>query len=329
MLRRLSQLGGYDLPHTAQVHTIPSSMNNQRSSQTTATPTQGIFNSKVMEGELYDDSGFSSPSSDHGAIDTNTHPDAIKLHNARNLVTHLNCLLEDLRDSHRQMSTKSIRQLALLLKNSANETPENEPIGRHLDWLIESIDLERKKHGQSLVALSDTLRDLTQTMSADCESNINDQQTSEFFVDELISEVIERCRPTLSCGEITIQSSGVSRTKIVSNRNLLQQVLINLITNSQQALRNSEIDPKRITIRFSVRDGWTKLSVEDNGCGIPPQIQQSIVDLGYTTKHDGSGLGLTFCEQTMHRLHGYLEIASDGLNQGAMVTLHLPSTDLS
>src|SRR5262249_21075323 len=71
----------------------------------------------------------------------------------------------------------------------------------------------------------------------------------------------------------------------------VQQVLINLITNAQQAISAARI-PGRLMLRTGRRDGRVVVEVGDNGPGIPPSILPRIFDPFFSTKKQGRGTGL-------------------------------------
>jgi signal transduction histidine kinase len=105
----------------------------------------------------------------------------------------------------------------------------------------------------------------------------------------------------------------------------LQQVVVNALQNAAQAL------PADGTGRIAVRartlpDGaWVALSVEDNGCGIPPEIQARIFDPFFTTRQaaGGSGLGLAIIEGILQQHRGRIEVDSQ-VGRGTVFRFLLP-----
>jgi nitrogen fixation/metabolism regulation signal transduction histidine kinase len=92
-----------------------------------------------------------------------------------------------------------------------------------------------------------------------------------------------------------------SHKELIGDEKLLTQVMINLLNNSVEALKNST--RKKITI--SVNEGISgklKVSVTDNGSGIAPEEIEKIFVPFYTTRDNGSGIGLSLSRQIM-RLH--------------------------
>lgn len=71
----------------------------------------------------------------------------------------------------------------------------------------------------------------------------------------------------------------------------LNQVWTNLLDNAADAVHMTD-DPNRITIRTLADEDWAVVEIEDNGPGIPPDIQHRVFDSFFTTKEPGKGTGL-------------------------------------
>ena len=71
----------------------------------------------------------------------------------------------------------------------------------------------------------------------------------------------------------------------------LHQVIVNLLTNARQALEDKVVG-RQLRITSSARDGMIRLTVADNGAGIPPDLKLRIFDPFFTTKEAGAGTGL-------------------------------------
>ena len=104
----------------------------------------------------------------------------------------------------------------------------------------------------------------------------------------------------------------------------LQQVLVNLTVNAEQAM--SELDGRRkLTIRTSVTGDRAQISVIDSGPGIPPDVQARIFEPFFTTKGPGSGtgLGLSICYGIV-RDHGGTIWVDSRPGHGAAFHVQLP-----
>src|SRR5216110_3338774 len=112
--------------------------------------------------------------------------------------------------------------------------------------------------------------------------------------------------------------------KAWANGSEVQQLLLNLLINAEQAL--ATIPSRRvITIRTIAGDHGVELQVADTGPGIPTDIQEKIFDPFFTTKPEGmgSGLGLSICYGIVHDHGGRISVHSVPGN-GATFTVSLP-----
>src|SRR6185295_14606791 len=103
------------------------------------------------------------------------------------------------------------------------------------------------------------------------------------------------------------------------------QILVNLVRNAKHACQASERPDKRLTVRVANGDGRIRISVIDNGVGIPPENMTRIFNHGFTTRKDGHGFGLHSGALAAKEMGGSLTVHSDGPGQGATFTLVLPS----
>ena len=113
--------------------------------------------------------------------------------------------------------------------------------------------------------------------------------------------------------------------RLRGNVALLQQVMVNTLQNAYQALPRD--GSGRIAIRAcTAQDGaGVKLSVEDNGCGIPPEIRARIFDPFFTTRQadGGTGLGLAIIEGIIQQHRGQIQVESQ-VGKGTVFHFLLP-----
>ncbi len=103
----------------------------------------------------------------------------------------------------------------------------------------------------------------------------------------------------------------------------IQQVLVNLILNSIQAID----DGGKIYITSGLKDGHVEVTVKDTGCGISQENLEKIFEPLFTTKPKGIGLGMSIVKMLVERHGGSLHIQSR-VNIGTTVTLKFPITNL-
>ena len=125
--------------------------------------------------------------------------------------------------------------------------------------------------------------------------------------------------PFSRSGVINIQASIQGLSKILADEELLTQVLINLLKNSCEAMDKTEKPLVEIIGTFNTQNNPV-IIVKDNGGGIPDEIQERMFIPFFTTKENGSGIGLSLCRQIMRLQNGSISIVSE-LDQGTTVSL--------
>jgi PAS domain S-box-containing protein len=107
----------------------------------------------------------------------------------------------------------------------------------------------------------------------------------------------------------------------------LMQVFLNLILNSEQAIREAH-DHGTLRIRMEKKLESVSVIFQDDGPGISPEILPHIFDPFYTTKRPGrgTGLGLSICKAILREHNGNVE-ASSGPGGGAVFTVTLPAAE--
>jgi nitrogen fixation/metabolism regulation signal transduction histidine kinase len=104
---------------------------------------------------------------------------------------------------------------------------------------------------------------------------------------------------------------------------LFEQVLINLLKNAMAAV--AEAPMKRIRIQITSEEKFVVISVTDNGKGIPANVIDKVFIPFFTTRENGSGIGLTLSRQIMHRHGGIIEVKSTK-GEGAAFILQIPKS---
>jgi signal transduction histidine kinase/DNA-binding response OmpR family regulator len=106
----------------------------------------------------------------------------------------------------------------------------------------------------------------------------------------------------------------------------LQQALLNLLLNAEQAMRVSQVRRMRVGARYVRECDGVELSIADTGHGIPGENLRRIFDPFFTTRDvgEGTGLGLSICYGIV-RDHGGQIAVQSRVGQGTMFTLLLPA----
>ena len=168
-----------------------------------------------------------------------------------------------------------------------------------------------KKRSEGLMKFAKTYRSLNKV------THIN---RSNVYVENLFASIERLMKPSLASKHIALNfdlSNPQLQVKIDSY--LIEQVLINLIVNARDAIQDIE-NPEIYVTAKSTTDGYTVIKVIDNGNGIPPEIQETIFVPFFTTKKNGSGIGLSLCKQIMMLHKGKIQIHSEE-HKGTAISL--------
>jgi signal transduction histidine kinase len=144
-----------------------------------------------------------------------------------------------------------------------------------------------------------------------------------------LGEVVESALPTLryeARGDVRLETRLEPMPRLHGDRNLLGQVVANLVVNAIQALRGAGATG---TVRIETRadERCAVLEVSDDGPGVPPELAGRIFEPFFTTKPagQGTGLGLAVTRQLVERLGG--RIALVPTQRGARFRVELPLLD--
>lgn len=110
---------------------------------------------------------------------------------------------------------------------------------------------------------------------------------------------------------------------ILCDKNLMEHVIINLINNAADAVSENDISKgKHITINTEKnKDNKTLINISDNGKGIPDDIIKDIFVPFFTTKEDGSGIGLSLSRQILKLHGGIISVKSEKGNTTFIIEL--------
>ena len=126
-------------------------------------------------------------------------------------------------------------------------------------------------------------------------------------LNELIFRIIKLFEPQIIKNQIDFKTH-IPNPKITINTDagLLEQVIINLLINSVDAMCNSK--HKTLTISAYQNNLNTIIEVKDTGCGIKKEVLDRIFVPFYSTKNHGSGIGLSLSKQIINVLEGTIKI---------------------
>jgi signal transduction histidine kinase len=143
---------------------------------------------------------------------------------------------------------------------------------------------------------------------------------SNVAVGEFVDEVVDLARPQAESSRIRVEvvqeAEGV---EIRVDRDLLKQALLNVVVNAIEAM------PQGGALRFesTVVDDMAEIRVSDTGVGIPPELRDKIFRLYFTTRKEGSGIGLAMTFRIVQLHDGTIDFTSEP-EKGTTFIIRLP-----
>ncbi len=126
--------------------------------------------------------------------------------------------------------------------------------------------------------------------------------------------------------EIQIEHHFADMPPIMLPKNLMLQVLVNLVSNARHAVSAAGVMERRILLYITQpQPGSVMVVVQDTGCGISKPNLQRIFTHGFTTRKEGNGFGLHHAALLVEEMGGTLKAQSEGEGHGASFVLEFPA----
>ena len=197
-------------------------------------------------------------------------------------------------------SVAPISSLADTLGNRLRESTENKDKPTSLEDLAVGIDTI-KRRSEGLLKFAETYRNL---------NKITTLNTQKVYVRDVFESLHQLMEPTLDQKKIELDVILKDPDLMIeADINLLEQVLINLVVNAIEAVKEIE-DPH---IMLSAAQPFGKkpyIRVTDNGPGMSEELLDKIFIPFFSTKKTGSGIGLSLCKQIMMLHKGNITVQS-------------------
>jgi len=169
-------------------------------------------------------------------------------------------------------------------------------------------------------------------------SRQSDQEIKPLLIKLVVKEALKLIRASIP-SSIRIEQSFSSDSYVMADPTQIHQIIMNLCTNASYAMKNDggtlevtlddvQIDAYDIIDQpgFSAPGHYVRLSVSDNGTGIPPDILERIFDPFFTTKpkDEGTGMGLSMIHGIVKSYKGDISVYSQ-MGQGTAVRVFIPA----
>jgi signal transduction histidine kinase len=207
---------------------------------------------------------------------------SVLTHEIMNSVAPISSLAETL---------KSRLQQSVAILNDDSGSLEDLEIG------IETI----KRRSEGLLKFAETYRNL---------NRINTLNLRKVYVRDIFENLHRLMQPTLEQKSIELETIlKDTDLTLEADINLLEQVLINLVLNAIEAVKDTP-NPKILLTSYIANNRKIVIKVADNGNGIPAEVLEKIFIPFFSTKKSGSGIGLSLCKQIMMLHKGNVQVQS-------------------
>ncbi|MGH2649345.1 MAG: sensor histidine kinase, partial [Ginsengibacter sp.] len=198
-------------------------------------------------------------------------------------------------------SVAPISSLADTLKNRLEKSVSNmthkSPAVHDLELGIETI----KRRSEGLLKFAETYRNL---------NKITKPNVKTIYVRDLFESLHQLMQPTLAQKNIELEIVLKDTDLMLqADTSLIEQVLINLIVNAMEAVKDKE-DPRIILSASNFNNRKILIKVSDNGFGMTEEVMDKIFIPFFSTKKNGSGIGLSLCKQIMMLHKGNIQVQS-------------------
>ena len=146
------------------------------------------------------------------------------------------------------------------------------------------------------------------------------------YLDDVIREALLFLDHEVQLRGVTVSHfPALAAPKVLADRTLLQQVVVNLAVNAMQAMTLAGGTKRKIIVSTIAADPTTLCcSVEDSGPGIEPGHLAQLFDSFFTTKETGMGMGLPICRSVIQAHGGRISADNESAQGGARFSFTLP-----
>ncbi|MFI5188237.1 MAG: sensor histidine kinase [Chitinophagales bacterium] len=158
-----------------------------------------------------------------------------------------------------------------------------------------------KRRSEGLLKFAETYRNL---------NKITTLNLKKVYVRELFGNLLQLMQPTLEQKNIELETIlKDTDLQLEIDVNLVEQVLINLVVNAIEAIKDNA-SPKIVLSAYIASNHRSVIKIADNGNGMPPELLDKIFVPFFSTKKNGSGIGLSLCKQIMMLHKGNVQVQS-------------------
>jgi len=253
------------------------------------------------------------------------------LHNIGNVLNSINVAAAHVAETLQKSKLANLAKVAGLFREHSANLPQfltADPKGRQIPGYL--VDLsghltsENAALSEKMAALRKNLEHVKEIVSMQQGYAKVSGVTEAIDVAELVEDALRINANALTRHRIEVVRDYQTQLTVSIDKHKAMQILVNLISNAKYACAGSTEARKRLTLKIANADERVKISVSDNGIGIPRENLVRIFNHGFTTRPDGHGFGLHSGALAAREMGGALRVDSEGPGRGATFILELP-----
>ncbi|MFO1497881.1 MAG: ATP-binding protein [Verrucomicrobiota bacterium] len=254
------------------------------------------------------------------------------LHNVGNVLNSVNVSATLVADKIKQSRVSMIPKVAAMMKEHAADLGEfltSDVKGRQVPLFVENLGEHLTKEQGVLLEEVASLQKHVGHIKEIVSMQQGYAKVSGVFerlpIVDLIEDALRLNAGALGRHEVQVAREYQPELPLITvDRHKTLQILVNLIRNAQHACDEAGSKNKKIILRIESAGQLVRISVIDNGIGIPPENLNRIFNHGFTTRKNGHGFGLHSGALAAKEMGGALRVSSGGTGQGACFILELP-----
>ncbi|MEA3106710.1 MAG: hypothetical protein QOI88_1315 [Gammaproteobacteria bacterium] len=253
------------------------------------------------------------------------------LHNVGNILNSVNISASLVTDRVKQSKVPGVTLVADLLKDQGADLAafmstdaRGKRIPEYLSALGQQLAADQQMSLQELGSLRDNLEHIKETVTMQQSYAKLCGVTETVEVVDLVEDSLRLNAGAFARHGVTLCREFAPVLPITVDKHKVLQILVNLVRNAKYACDESGRTDKLITLRIAPATEGVRISVVDNGIGIPAENMDRLFTHGFTTRQSGHGFGLHSGALAAQELGGSLHATSEGLGRGAAFILELP-----
>jgi signal transduction histidine kinase len=256
------------------------------------------------------------------------------LHNVGNVLTSVTVAAHMVESVVDQSPVTLVNRMAELITTHQQdlgtylmEDPKGKRIPPSLEKIGSHLVEEQQKVLNEMKGLVRNIRHMKQIILSHQTMAKSAGQAEQIALADVLSHAMELSFQPGDARWMTIHRDYQEVPTVLVDQHQLLQILVNLLRNAKQAMRQQARDSHELRLGVNYQDNEkiaVVMTIQDSGVGIAPENLTKMFTRGFTTKKDGNGIGLHSSIAAIQAMGGSMHVHSDGLGCGAIFTLTFP-----